>query len=268
MERMHSDLFGLRFVAFTLYCLCLSCAQPTEYESLRLRFPELPLELTAVLGDPLWVVSVRDADGMVIPGYDSGTPVTFFRPGCTASVLAYPVWPEHSIGPGIFRPAGAIYPFGVRDGDLPLDWLGGVAAHFHAELARVDGLYQRSPDFFDWPGFLELLGSASVREAVQGDPWLVDWHSVAQKTRASGFDRRRLVPRPAVMHRFLLPYDGPWFPSSPFGTALQTGTGSGIELPSSDEVDTLVGLQGVFRHRNGIGAWFTSPSCAVPRLQL
>ena len=257
---------GPCLVGVASICLFLSCSPAVEYEALRLRFPVLPLELTSALGDPLWVVRVREANGQGV--YYPELPLAFFRPACTAAVLAYPTWPEHSIRDGVFRPAGAVYPFGVGDGELILDWKGGVAAHFYGELAMVGGSSTRSPDLFDWPRFLELLGSAPILEAVQGDPWLVDWTEVALKTRASGFDRRRLVPRPSDPQRFALPDEGPWFPSSPFGAVLRDTVGSDAELPGSDELESLVSRQGVFRYRNGIGAWFPSPSCTVPRLQL
>ena len=268
MKRTFVSISSLRLVGVASFCLIFSCAQAMEYETLRLRFPDLGQELTDVLGDPHWVLSIRESDGLAGPGFDADSSFALFHPGQTASVLAYPTWPEHAIREGIFRPAGAVYPFGVRSGELALNWKGGVAAYFHGELARIDGPSSRSPDFFDWPGFLDLLESAPVDEAFRGDPWLVDWTDVAHKTRLSGFDRRRLVPRPASLQHFILPFDGPWFPSSPFGALIRGGTGSGTELSSTDEVDSLVSLQGIFRYRNGIGGWFLSPSCVVPRLQL
>jgi len=172
-------------------------------------------------------------------------------------VLAYPHWPRAGIPVGVFRPAGAVAPFGLSGDTLETSWTGGVAAVFYEELLRAEGPASRGPERFDWPRFLELLDSDTVGSAVRDDPWTVDWRTVAARTRASGFDRRRIVPRKSSTLRVPAPAEGVFLPSSPFIGPISPSAGH-LVLESAQEPDSLVSEFGILRHSVEAWAWFPS----------
>ena len=194
-----------------------------------LELPGLPAAWESMLGEPHWRVEwfdaegrkrVAEAPGKAVPGIS--LPGTFANP-----VLAMPFWPEKGIPPGIFRPAGAIFPFDASGNRLVLSWRGGVDAVFFLELARAAGgepspggtAALRLPWNFNWPRFRRLFDDPVLNGEVRADPWLADWPGIADRTALSGFDRRRLVP--AAAESLELPLgSGPWVGTSPFAAPL------------------------------------------------
>jgi hypothetical protein len=135
-----------------------------------------------------------------------------------------PYWPEKGLAPGVFKPAGAIFPFDVSGRKISLSWQGGVDACMFRELAEASGTAEgravsRLPQNFNWPRFRQLFSDQSVNENVRADPWLADWHNIAEKTIRSSFDKRRLVPEARTSLKVPVGL-GPWIGSSPFAAPL------------------------------------------------
>jgi hypothetical protein len=168
-----------------------------------------------------------------------------------SAVSAFPFWPEKGLGSGIFKPAGAIFPYDSSGGNLVLSWQGGVDAVLYWEMAKVCGgtgqesaEKTRLPMNFNWPRFRRLFDDPSVNAEVRADPWLADWVGIAAKVVNSGFDKRRLVPeaRSALEVQVGL---GPWVGVSPFATPLFFETTPIFHVrPTSD---TWVSKEGILR---------------------
>ncbi|MFQ3548000.1 MAG: hypothetical protein SNJ56_06645, partial [Termitinemataceae bacterium] len=120
------------------------------------------------------------------------------------------------------------------------------------------------PERFNWARFMALWDTgSSLPEEVLKDPWLVDWTLVAQKTQASGFDRRRLVVESGVYVDSLLPDCGPWVAASPF-SSLQSEGDSLVSLYRRKMVDTLLSRQGIIRYSMDLWAVYLSQGQYYP----
>ena len=253
---------------FTAAILCLSllsasCAALLE-ENPRLTatLPELPAGWEDVLGDPHWRLEWFDADGRKQAATLTGRGMEIQVPGTFANpVLATPFWPKKGIEPGVFRPAGAIFPFDVSGKKLDLSWQGGVDATLFVELAAAANSSiapsasadLRLPWNFNWPRFRRLFLDANINAEVIADPWLADWTMIAEKTVRSGFDRRRLVPEARA--DIELPLDsGPWLGTSPFAAPLLfDGVPTFAIRTAAGQSDTWVCAEGILRA--GAGTW-------------
>ena len=234
-----------------------------------LELPELPGAWEAALGPPSWRIEWFDGEGLrqaaVLPeagGLEISMPGTMSSP-----VLALPFWPEKGIPHGVFRPAGAIFPFDAPGGRLALSWRGGVDATLFIELARAAGeagsqgegpppsgaAALRLPWNFDWPRFRELFEEEGPLAAeVRDDPWLADWRGIAERTWQSGFDRRRIVPEPRG--ELELPLGpGPWIGASPFAAPLVFEEGP--VFPVGAAADTWVSAEGLLRASEEAWIW-------------
>ena len=208
---------------------CDSRINPSAH---RLLLPDLPPEWAEILGPAQWRIEWIDSGGTyrTMETDYAGAPELDVLSGWANPVLAYPFWPDRGLLPGMMRPAGALYPFDVRDGELCLSWRGGVDALVYremaAEVSRNGSVNQkRQPPYFDWPRFRELLESTALAGELIADPWRADWRSIAQRTIQSGFDRRR-VKAQAVEGLLVTgvperPFTGP----SPFAGPLVPETG-------------------------------------------
>jgi len=157
-----------------------------------------------------------------------------------SAVSAFPFWPEKGIGPGIFKPAGAIFPYDASGGSLILSWQGGVDSVLYWELARAYGL----PMNFNWPRFRRLFDDPSLNAEVRADPWLADWADIAAKIVKSGFDKRRLVPEArSALEVQVAP--GPWIGVSPFSGPLIFEATPVFSVRST--ADTWVSKEGILR---------------------
>jgi hypothetical protein len=230
--------------------------------------PPLPAAWLEILGVPRWRYEwVNSSGGREV--YDAGPeelPEISPLAEWTNPVLAFPHWPERGIIPGILRPAGALFPYDVRAGRLPLSWRGGLEAWLYFEMAAGNApeaapvpKTPRQPHYFNWPRFRELLEGPEIAGELRRDPWLADWEGIAARILQSGFDKRRIVPRSRDELRVPLPLgvspDMPWIGASPFAEPLFPGPGGELRLPVSDAVDTYFSAAGFLRCTRGIQAW-------------
>ena len=223
--------------------------------------PDPPQAWLALLGSPHWRLEWFDGEGrrraLELSGGDFPA---ISPPGDLASpVLALPFWPDLGIGPGLFRPAGAIFPFDVSGDRLVLSWSGGVEATFFLELARAAGglspdgsAAARLPWNFNWPRFRRLLDDRALNDRIRADPWLADWPGIAERTVQSGFDRRRLVPEPEIPLELPLG-PGPWIGASPFAAPLTFDTAP--VFPVRPTTETWASPQGLLRVNTAAWAW-------------
>jgi len=231
------------FRLFTLFVVSVSllCCRDFSPSSYVLEFPRAPDPWITLLGEPHWRLEWLDPGGYrqitdILPGssIEIELPTTWAN-----AVTAWPYWPDHNLFPGLFKPAGALFPLDVSGEYLCLSWRSGPDTVFYWELTLANEQNKaKMPAFFDWLRFRELLKSGTLNEAVRKDPWLVDWRSVAERTISSNFDQRRLVPESSRSMPIPVPA-GFWYGSSPFVEPL---------FFSDDEIP-------VFPIRSGINVW-------------
>jgi len=253
------------FLAISCAGLLLnSCGEALTDSSFVLELPVIPQAWKDVLGNPDWRIEWVSEKGrkeaMTVRGnggWNISLPST-----CVSAVSAFPFWPQKGIGAGVFKPAGAIFPYDVSGNSLILSWQGGVDAILYWELARaysgaltgatVSGESSetaagiRSPMNFNWPRFRQLFNDPSLNAEVRADPWLADWAGIAAKTVKSGFDKRRLVPE--ARSALTVPVGaGPWLGASPFAAPLVFDEGSVPVFPVRLTADTWVSKEGFLR---------------------
>ena len=238
------------------------CGEPLTGSRYMLSLPQLPESWETLLGRAHWHIEWLDEkvrqQWTVIQGggVEISLPVTI-----ASAVSAMPFWPEKGIKPGVFRPAGAIFPFDASGGTLYLSWQGGVDANLFWEMAMFLGgageennqpamesvaraAVQRLPGNFNWPRFRRLFADESVNAHVRADPWLADWSSIAAKTVQSGFDKRRLVPE--SRGSLQVPVSpGPWIGTSPFAAPMVFEEVP--VFPVRPAVDTWISAEGLLR---------------------
>ncbi|AEF80493.1 hypothetical protein [Leadbettera azotonutricia] len=262
----HLFLKGFRMAAAASLILALTaCNGPLKAEY-SVALPQLPQAWAEIIGSPHWLLQWVNEDGAWesrrLPPYSGASPISPLEEWAVP-VLAWPYWPGKDLAPGCMRPAGAIYPWDASGGSIAVSWQGGVDAYFWQELASC-GLPEllktagtpRLPWLFDWPRFRELLQSPEVPDLIRDDPWTADWSSIAKKTLASGFDKRRIVPRPRA--EILVPGLGvPWIGASPFAVSLSAAPGEALHLPVSDEAEAWVSVMGTIKGNKD--AWIFVP---------
>ena len=245
INNMKSYIFALVLCAGLFPAGCRDSPVDPEYV---LKLPDIPQGWQAVLGEPKWQAEWFNDRGLkktaIIHG-TGGIEVSLLQTQAGA-VLALPFWPEKGIRPGVFRPAGAIFPFDVSGKAVVLSWRGGVDAVLFRELASAGNTAgsagNRLPQNFDWPRFRLLFDDPALNAEVRGDPWLADWSGIAKKTVQSGFDRRRLVPETRGMLK-VSAGTGPWIGTSPFAAPLLFE--SDPVFPVRPDVDTWVSEEGL-----------------------
>jgi hypothetical protein len=228
----------LRLLPGLLLCACGGSLVDPVYT---LALPELPSGWREMLGTPRWRIEWINPGGVKesrtgAAGGEIALPQTWASP-----VSAWPYWPGRNIGPGIFRPAGAIFPFDASGDTISLSWQGGVDAVFYWELGAAAAAHAagaaaqtavlRPPRNFNWPRFRELFDDPAFAAKFHADPWTVDWKTVAAQTVSPGFDKRRIVgeARTAVP----IPVSpGPWIGTSPFVPPLLFGEGETPVFPA------------------------------------
>ena len=229
-----------------------------------LELPKIPRGWEALLGSPYWRIEWLNDEGWketkTVRG--NGSVEISLPPTLASAVSAFPFWPDRKIGPGVFKPAGAIFPFDVSGKTLVLSWQGGVDANLFWELAQAyrgteeENAEQRAlgralgravlrvPWNFNWPRFRELFDDPGLNAEVRADPWLADWHSIAEKIVKSGFDKRRLVPE--ARSSMEVPVNcGPWIGTSPFAPPLFFETTPVFSVRPA--ADTWVSAEGILR---------------------
>ena len=215
--------------------------------------PPLPAAWEAVLGSPRWQMEWINDQGLKETKVFSGGGAISLHPTLVSAVSALPFWPEKGIGPGIFKPAGAIFPYDVSGNTIVLSWQCGVDAALYRYLAMTGGglaesgeraAVSRLPQYFNWPRFRLLFADPSLNAELRADPWLADWESIAAKIAKSGFDKRRLVPE--ARSSMAIPVGpGPWAGTSPFAAPLLF---DGVPaFPVRPAADTWVCAEGLLR---------------------
>ena len=215
-----------------------------------LEMPGLPPAWEVLLGSPYWRVEWLNSEGRaetaIVRG--NGGAAVSLPATWVSAVSAAPFWPDRGLGPGIFRPAGAIFPFDVSGKSLVLSWQGGVDANLYWELAAACGEAGqnsvRLPWNFNWPRFRRLFAGPTLNADVRADPWLADWSGIAAKIVQSGFDKRRLVPE--ARSDMEIPVNpGPWIGTSPFAAPLLFEAVP--VFPVRPAADTWVSAGGILR---------------------
>jgi hypothetical protein len=230
-----------------------SCGEALTNSGFALELPVLPQAWENILGSPCWRIEWVNEDGwketMTVQGkgeYNIVLPQTW-----ASAVSAFPFWPEKGLGPGIFKPAGAVFPYDASGENLVLSWQGGVDAVLYWEMARVCGgtgqeeaAVTRLPMNFNWPRFRRLFDDPSINAEVRADPWLADWAGIAVKIVQSGFDKRRLIPEArSALEVQVGP--GPWIGNSPFAAPLVFETTPVFSVRPT--ADTWVSMEGLLR---------------------
>jgi hypothetical protein len=241
------SLFFRLTVVFVLSLQFLSCTDRFS-STYTVELPQIPQTWANLLGEPLWRLEWLDSDGQRQTADISGNSLKIKLPVIwTNPVTAWPYWPEKNIIPGFMKPAGALFPFDVSGGLLPITWEAGVDAVFYWELAFAnDDNLSKIPTNFDWPRFRELFEMEVLNEAVLKDPWLVDWRGVAERTIGSNFDRRRLVPQ-AVVSVNIPVSSGTWYGTSPFAEPLHFEEGELPVFPVRPGINVWISGEGILR---------------------
>jgi hypothetical protein len=229
------------------------CGRTLTDSAYFLALPEPPPTWTELLGPPHWWIEWINPEGAVenrisAGGLEITLPQTWASP-----VSAWPFWPGRGIEPGIFRPAGGIFPFDASGDLLRLSWRGGVDALVYWELdaARAAGAGAEAsvPRFarnFNWPRFRELFDDPIFLEKLHSDPWLVDWKAAAAKIALLGFDKRRIVPE--KQEEIPVPmFPGPWIGTSPFAPPLVFGEGETPVFPAGPRPGSWFSSGGILR---------------------
>jgi len=239
MKNFNLKLTTVFVLAFQVVCCGDLC--PSGYV---MKLPKPPESWVSLLGEPCWRVEWIDSNGENRTAeLQSGKNMEIeIQTTWTNPVIAWPYWPEHNLTPGVFMPAGALFPFDTEKDAISLSWEAGHDVIFYRELAIAnDQKPSKIPANFDWPRFRELFQSNALSEAVRKDPWLVNWRSVAEKTISGNFDRRRLVPE-KTESKIIPVSSGPWYGTSPFAEPLSFANNAVV----------------TFQLRPGINLWFSS----------
>jgi hypothetical protein len=228
----------------------LSSCNGIAGRSYRLAMPELPPAWQSILGGAHWRIEWIDNEGTV---QTAGTPlaakfaVTVIN-DAASPVLAYPYWPDRNLDPGDVKPAGAIFPWDVRSGAIKLSWRGGVDAFLWRALSRA-GNAKREAASFNWKRWREAWQDGSFPAEAVRDPWLCDWESIAAKTAASGFNKKRVVAADYP----LLALSGEaredtWYGVSPFDTGTSAAPDEPLFLPVRPHVSVAFSASGIIRY--------------------
>jgi hypothetical protein len=260
MNKLFFRLFSLIFIIFQFN----ACSNSFLTAAYTLKLPELPCAWEIIPGQLYWKIEWQDPDGVPMSlEICNGEKPDISLPGTyTSAVIAWPYWPELAIGSGVFKPAGALFPFDVQGTSLHLSYRGGVDAILYRELGIASSEYPpaktsvpRFPWLFNWPRFRELYNDPGVNAQFRSDPWLVDFSSIAQKIWLSGFDKRRFVPYARQGKRIPVSA-GTYIGTSPFMEPLvfndtpvfpvrspEIGSGNTGSFP----IDTWVNIEGILR---------------------
>ncbi|MDR0636108.1 MAG: hypothetical protein LBF87_03420 [Treponema sp.] len=236
-----------------------ACAR-TEYSAAlyEIEFPAMPEAWRELLGEPRWRVEWISPQGAESLESSGNAPTLALIEAWTNPIIAYPFWLEQGLGPGMMKPAGALFPFDVEGKRIRLSWQGGIEALVYRELASAALLANkesRQPFYFNWPRFRELLADPSLNEEARSDPWLVDWKTFCLKTAQSGFDKRRIAPRETEPLLVPLNAETYWIGSSPFAPPFIQASGESLRLEVSCAIDTYVCAEGMLRCTQGAWIW-------------
>jgi hypothetical protein len=242
-------IFNFKLKTVFVLALQLVCCRdmcPSKYV---LDLPKPPEAWISLLGQPDWRIEWIAPNGQKqwaelqsVDNFEVELLVTWTNP-----VVSWPYWPEHNLIPGVFMPAGALFPFDIEKGVLRLSWEAGPDVVFYMELALANEQNSsKIPANFDWPRFRELFQGETLNEEVRKDPWLVNWRSVAEKTISASFDKRRLVPE-KTESKIIPVSSGPWYGTSPFSEPLSFANNEVSSFPLRSGINLWVSSDGILR---------------------
>jgi len=229
-----------------LQFVCCKELCPSKYV---LNLPKPPEIWVSLLGEPSWRIEWFDPNGekQMVELQSSSNPEVELPVTWTNPVIAWPYWPSHNLSPGIFMPAGALFPFDIEENTLNLSWEAGPDVVFYIELALANEQnLSKIPANFNWPRFRELFNNETLSMEVCEDPWLVNWRSVAEKTISGNFDKRRLVPEKTVSMNIPVPV-GPWYGTSPFAKPLLFENNATVTFQTRPGINLWVSEDGILR---------------------
>jgi len=250
MKNFYFKLTTVFALVLQLFCCGDFC--PSKYT---LELPNPPESWVSLFGEPCWRIEWISPNGEnrsaeLQPGesLEIEIPVTWTNP-----VVAFPYWADKNLNPGIFMPAGALFPLDVKKEAIRLSWEGGRDVIFYRELVFAIANEQNSskiPANFDWIRFRELFSSDALSEDIRKDPWLVNWRSEAEKTVSGNFDKRRLVPEKTEPKKIPVP-SGLWYGTSPFAQPLSFENGEAV-FPVRSGVNVWVSSNGILQINGNI----------------
>jgi len=230
--------------ASALQLICCGDICPSKYI---LELPKPPESWVSLLGEPCWRIEWFTPNGeKQTADLQSGESLEVEIPTTLANpVIALPYWQKHNLGPGIFMPAGAIFPFDAEKGTIRLTWEAGHDAVFYNEMSLANNEKPAKISAnFDWVRFRELFQSDALGEDVRKDPWLVNWRFAAEKTISGNFDKRRLVPEKTETKKIPVP-SGTWYGTSPFAEPLIIENGKNASFPVRSGINVWVSKEGI-----------------------
>jgi len=240
--------FYFLFTTVLVSALQLACCGDICPYRYTLELPNPPQSWVSLLGEPYWRIEWTDSNGEnrtadVKFGENLEVEILNTR---TNPIIASPYWSKHNLMPGVFMPAGALFPFDAEKDTIRLRWEAGHDVVFYRELALADNKNPvKIPANFDWIRFRELFSSDSLKEDVRKDPWLINWRSVAEKTISGNFDKRRLVSEKTEPKKLPVP-SGPWYGTSPFAEPLSFKNGEAV-FPVRPGVNVWISSDGILR---------------------
>jgi hypothetical protein len=243
--------FNFKLTTVFVLALQLVCCRDLSPSKYVLNLPKPPEIWVSLLGEPCWRVEWFAPNGekqavniQSTGNFEVELPVTWTNP-----VIAWPYWPVHNLSPGVFMPAGALFPFDIKENTLNLSWEAGPDVVFYMELALACANEQKSakiPSNFDWPRFRELFHDETLNKETCEDPWLVNWRSVAEKTVSANFDKRRLVPEKTESMNIPVP-TGPWYGTSPFAKPLLFENDADVAFKLRPGINLWISADGILR---------------------
>ena len=253
----------MRKLYLPLLVFLAACGQGPIQVSYKPELPALPSIWQEIIGEAHWRLEWIDQNGKWSvwegkEGFPDLSPIQEW----TTPVLAWPFWPEAGLFPGQMSPAGALFPWDVRDNRLVISWKAGIDAFFWKELSDKNELLKSSgtprlPWLFDWPRFRELMKSENIPAEVRLDPWLADWQEIARKTTESGFDQRRIRAAARTVLSVFPCQDNLWTGYSSFGKPIEVSANGTLVLNVQELPETWVSGSGLLRCQKD--AWIFIP---------
>ncbi|MCL2808606.1 MAG: hypothetical protein FWD24_00930 [Treponema sp.] len=247
--------FILKSLIVLVFSAQLVCCADRFSSKYILELPPIPDSWEFLLGEPKWRVEWIDQNGYKQTADITGSNLEIELPSTwTNPVTAWPYWSEHNLIPGLFKPAGALFPYDVRGNKIYLSWEAGPDSIFYWELIyaqhqiylNTGQINSRNPANFDWQRFRELFETDSLNETVRQDPWLINWSFVAERTTASNFDRRRLTAEATELKKIDVP-SGLWYGCSPFEKPYFFNEGETPVFPVRPGMNVWVSTKGILR---------------------
>jgi len=244
-------IYNFKLTTVFVLTLQLACCRDLSPSKYVLNLPNKPTAWVSLLGKPCWRIEwfapngeKQELDFQSAGNLEVELPINWANP-----VIAWPYWPVHNLSPGVFMPAGAIFPFDIEENTLNLSWEAGKDVVFYMELAFACANEQKpskTPANFDWPRFRELFHDESLGKETCEDPWLVNWRYVAEKTVSANFDKRRLVPEKTESINIPVP-PGPWYGTSPFAKPLLFENGENVIFQTRPGINLWISADGILR---------------------